>query len=153
MTKAHFFVIIDRWGKCRVCRLCTVPLNADNDGTKVCLHQGLGHITNFVSLPNVQGNAPQHSLIFSFQYARIFVVAVSSSLFPMCEGLHPNSAAPSKLTSSASMLYRSHNYSFQRKERLSSAHFFAHNSRMAFPLSPIENFMSLFPVYSTKTET
>ena len=39
MMEAHFLVIIDRWGKCR---LSTVPLKTGNDGTTAGLPQALG---------------------------------------------------------------------------------------------------------------
>ena len=39
MMEAHFFVIIDRWGKCR---LSAAPLNAGNDGIIAGLPQALG---------------------------------------------------------------------------------------------------------------
>ena len=40
--EAHFFVIIDSRGKCR---LCTIPLNAENDGITSGLPQGLAQGT------------------------------------------------------------------------------------------------------------
>ena len=43
MMEAHFFVIIDSRGKCR---LCTIPLNAEIDGITSGLPQGLGQATN-----------------------------------------------------------------------------------------------------------
>ena len=52
MMEAHFFVIIDSWGKCR---LSTVPLKTGNDGMTAGLPQALGwgtigHLTVQISI-------------------------------------------------------------------------------------------------------
>ena len=46
MMEAHFFVIIDMWGKCRH---STASLNAGNDGTTSGLPQGLGQGTEKIA--------------------------------------------------------------------------------------------------------
>ena len=44
MMEAHFFVTIDRWGKCR---LSTAPLNAGNNGFTAALPQALDSLQVF----------------------------------------------------------------------------------------------------------